>query len=350
MSKYEAWVDETLPKQTRLTDAVISIIENLLKTDEIEYLTVSGRTKTKESVLEKINRKSYKDPAKQLTDLSGIRVVAYFESDINKISSLINNAFNVDVANSLNQDKKLAVDQIGYRSVHFVCDIGQTRSALPEFKSLSNLKFEIQLRTVLQHAWAELAHDRNYKFSGKLPPEIERNLFLYAGMLEIADKGFSEISSKIDTYIEKVHADTAQGILDYVLDSITLPQFIDNWLKKNKLKLDHIEHKLDINELIGEINSVGINTASELNEVIPDSYAQKCKDINYTSNIWGYVRDWLIINDWKKLIENNEIDWILDEEDDAIIPLFFDDDEYQKIIGAFGLEDGDDEYDWENDG
>jgi len=348
MSKYEAWVDETLPKQARLTDAVISIIENLLKTNEIEYLTVSGRTKTKESVLEKISRKSYKDPAKQLTDLSGVRVVAYFESDINKISDLITNAFSVDVANSLNQDEKLSVDQIGYRSVHFVCDIGQTRAALPEFISLSNLKFEIQLRTVLQHAWAELAHDRNYKFSGKLPPEIERNLFLYAGMLEIADKGFSEISQKIDSYIKKVHSDTAQGKLDYDLDSITLPQFIENWFEVNALELEPVEHKTDIKELIRELNSVGIIKASELNNIIPDNYAQVCREPKYLSNIWGHTRNWLIIHDWRLLLENNNINWVL--VGNELVESFFDEAEYEEIKNSIGYEEGDDEYDWENDG
>lgn len=346
MSKYEAWVNETLPKHARLTDSVISIIENLLKTNEIDYLTVSGRTKTKESILEKIERKAYKDPAKQLTDLTGIRVVAYFESDIATISDLINNAFNIDTTNSLNQAEKLSVDQIGYRSVHFVCDIGQTRAALPEFSNLSNLKFEVQIRTVLQHAWAELAHDRNYKFLGKLPPEIERNLFLYAGMLEIADKGFSEISSKIDSYIDKVQSDTVQGNLDYVLDSLTLPQFVNNWFEKNKLELLHIEHKLDIKELISELNSIGIYKASELNDAIPNTYAQICKDRNYLSNIWGHTRDWIIIKDWKKLLENNQINWSL--EGDEIIDSFFSDDEYQNIQSALGPDD-DEEYDWDND-
>lgn len=347
MSKYEKWVDEVQPKHSRLTDAVVSILENLLKTNDIDYLTVSGRTKTKESILEKIERKSYKDPANQLTDMSGIRIVAYFESDISKISDLINDAFNVDAANSLNQDEKLSVDQIGYRSVHFVCDIGQTRSSLPEFEDLSSLRFEIQVRTVLQHAWAELAHDRNYKFSGKLPPEIERNLFLYAGMLEIADKGFSDISKKIDAYIEKVHADTVEGNLDFVLDSVTLPQFVDNWFKDNELDLEPVIHKSDIKELIDELNSVGINKASELNGIIPSNYAQVCKDRQYKSNIWGHVRDWIIIHDWRTLLSKNEITWVLGDE--QIFDAFFDQEEYATFADSFEWESDDEEYDWEND-
>jgi len=336
MSKYEVWVDEVIPKHERLTDAVISIMENLLKTSGVEFLAVTGRTKSKDSCIEKINRKSYKDPVTELTDLSGIRIVAYFESDIKIISDIINEAFNVDAKNSLNQDERLSIDQIGYRSVHFVCDIGGTRSELPEFKGLSNLKFEVQVRTVLQHAWAELAHDRNYKFSGKLPSEIERSLFLYAGMLEIADKGFSELSERIDGYIFKVQKAINEGDLDYELDSLTLPSFIENWFRVNNLQLKPVEHKNDIGKLIYELNSVGITRAIELNDIIPENYAKKCEDPKYFSNIWGHVRNWLIIHDWRKLVDKAQIDWVL--YGDELIELYFDEEEYGEIKRVIGYE------------
>ena len=219
---------------------------------------------------------------------------------------------------------------------------------LPEFQELSNLTFEIQVRTVLQHAWAELAHDRNYKFSGKLPPDIERNLFLYAGMLEIADKGFSDISKKIDAYIEKVNADTAEGNLDFVLDSVTLPQFVDNWFESNELELEPVFHKSDIKELIEELNSIGINKASELNNINPNDYAKICKERKFSSNIWGHVRDWLIIHDWRGLLANNDISWVLGEEE--IFDSFFDQEEYATFADAFEWENDDEDYDWENDG
>lgn len=348
MNKYEAWVNEISPKHSNLTDSVVSILVNLLKTNNISYLTVTGRTKTKDSILEKIERKNYKDPAKQLTDFSGIRIVAYFESDISNILDLISTAFNIDEQNSLNQDEKLSVDQNGYRSVHYVCDIGPLRANLPEFINLANLKFEIQVRTVLQHAWAELAHGRNYKFSGKLPPEIERSLFLYAGMLEIADKGFSDISEKIEVYIKKTHDDTVEGNLQFILDSLTLPQFVDNWFKENGLELEAIANKLDIKELIKELNSVGIHKASDLNDAISDKYAQVCKDYGYSSNIWGHVRNWILIFDWRTLLQENDIKWYLSPKD-RFLSSFFDSDEYSEFYSSFNWEDFEDHYDWEDE-
>jgi len=151
------WLDEVLPKHRTLTNTVINIIQSLLDSNGIDYLTVSGRTKDIESIKDKIKRKSYSQPSKQLTDLSGIRIIAYFESDVEKISTLIEGAFNVDKENSLSKDSMLATDQIGYRSIHYVCDLGDERVALPEFVELGGLKFEFQVRTVLQKdIWGQM--------------------------------------------------------------------------------------------------------------------------------------------------------------------------------------------------
>ena len=158
-SDINQWLAQSLPLYENLTAAVVSILESLLRVNNIDFLAVSGRTKTLESTTEKIRRKNYKDPKAQLTDLSGVRVILYFESQVDRASKLIENSFRVDPKNSMNRDAILSIDQIGYRSVHYVCDLGQSRTCLPEYAHLVGLKFEVQLRTVLQHAWAELAHD-----------------------------------------------------------------------------------------------------------------------------------------------------------------------------------------------
>lgn len=346
MSKYEEWIENIIPKQERLTDAVVTIIGNLLRSEGIEFLSVSGRTKTKSSILEKITRKGYKDPSKQLTDLSGIRIIVYFESDVTKLSDLISNSFEVDNENSLNQDARLSVDQIGYRSVHFVCGLGKERVKLPEFFGLEGLKFEFQVRTILQHAWAELAHDRNYKFSGKLPPDIERNLFLYAGMLEIADKGFNELSQKIDAYIKSVHIQAGQGKLNFDLDSISLPEFVENWAKNEGIDLEENSHKVEYVKLLNELNAVGISKAFELLAIIPKNYSQIYKSENYRSTIYGVVRDWMLISNWKKYIETVKPDWLMSKE--HIFDHFFDPKELEEFSNSFEWDDGD-EYDWEED-
>ncbi|ANQ16279.1 GTP pyrophosphokinase [Vibrio natriegens] len=342
MSKYSEWADTILPAHKRLTDSAITIMRNLFNNNEIEILSVSGRTKEKSSLLEKISRKQYKKPNEQMTDISGVRVIVYFESDVKRVCEIIEQAFNIDEKNSSNQDDRLSINQIGYRSVHYVCDLGEGRALLPEFLDLDGLKFEVQVRTVLQHAWAELAHDRNYKFAGKLPPDIERNLYLYAGMLEIADKGFSQLSSQIDEYIEEVHEKNEEGNLDYILNTLSLKEFVENWADKNGIEIEHIPYKVDISDLILELEQFGVKTAEQLNQIIPQNYAEVSKEHDYTSTIFGLVRDWMLITDWRKFLEQVDFDWVLSTK--YIYDIYFDTNELNEFIEAFPWDQTDDDF------
>lgn len=310
------WLDQNLPSFENLTAAVKTITRNLLAAEGIDILSVDGRTKTIKSCKEKIKRKNYKDPINQITDISGIRIISYFEHDIAKISDIIEKSFNVDKQNSLNKDNLLSTDQIGYRSVHYVCDLGQNRSILPEFKNLAGLKFEFQVRTVLQHAWAELAHDRNYKFSGKLPREIERRLFLFAGMLEIADNGFSSLSKEIDDYVREVSAATERGEIDIEINSLSISEFVRQWAKENKYHLEetHLK-KPPFEELVMELNQFGIYRLDELRNIIPKNYTKEAIKEKQTSTIFGVVRDWMMINNPQRFIEKVNVKWVLEEED-----------------------------------
>lgn len=310
----DEWLDHNLPNFQNLTAAVISITRNLLAAEKIDVLSTDGRTKTISGCKEKIKRKGYTDPSTQLTDVSGIRIIVYFEHDIPRVSDIIERSFNVDKANSLNKDSLLSTNQIGYRSIHYVCDIGDDRSVLPEFKNLSGLKFEFQIRTVLQHAWAELAHDRNYKFSGKLPREIERKLFLYAGMLEIADGGFSELSKEIDAYIRQVSNATEVGNLDIEVNSLSIQEYIKHWSKINNYELHHIPY-IQYDDLVNELNQFGVSKLSELEAIIPADFVKISKDSKISTTIHGVVRDWMMISDAKKFAKNVKVLWAMSEND-----------------------------------
>ena len=81
-----------------------------------------------------------------------------------------------------------------------ICKLGKSRERLSEYMGLTNLPFEIQIRTVLQHAWAELAHDRSYKFSGKLRDDLQRRVNLCSAILEMMDREFVSIVKEVDEY------------------------------------------------------------------------------------------------------------------------------------------------------
>lgn len=334
-TEIETWLESTLPSYHILTQNVINIIESLLTSNNIDYLAVTGRTKKTSSIHEKIKRKSYKQPDKQLTDISGIRIIVYFESDVEKVSNLIEKAFSVDADNSLNKQSLLASNQLGYRSIHYVCDLGEERHRLPEFNNLKNLKFEFQLRTVLQHAWAELAHDRNYKFTGVLPGPIERKLYLYAGMLELADRGFDEISHEIDQYIKNVQNKTNLGEYDIEINSLSIEQFVADWAETTGFHIDGDVNKEGYIKLVDELDAFGIHTLSDLKAIIPDKFYENSIKHGYSTTSTGIIRDWMILNDYKKYSSEVSIEWSGVGEIDKIYSEYIDSKSIQEIHEIF---------------
>jgi putative GTP pyrophosphokinase len=123
MTENEQWLQTVIPLHGRLTDVVAAIIRNLLEHNSIEYLSVTGRTKDVTSISEKIERKKYKEPRAQLTDLTGIRIVTFLESQVQQIIDVVKSTFDIDFENSLDRSEILGSDKVGYRSAHFVCTL-----------------------------------------------------------------------------------------------------------------------------------------------------------------------------------------------------------------------------------
>lgn len=86
---------------------------------------------------DKISEKAY--IPESMTDLAGIRVITLIESDVQKVCDLIKTMFNVHEEDSVNKSEKLGEEKVGYRSVHFVSDVGKMRENLPEFSAYKGL-------------------------------------------------------------------------------------------------------------------------------------------------------------------------------------------------------------------
>jgi putative GTP pyrophosphokinase len=328
----EVWIDEAILGHQRLTLSAVAIIKGLLTAKGIAFLAVDGRTKDRDGIKKKVERKNYNNPRKQMTDISGVRVIVYFESDIIRVSEVISTCFRVDKKNSLDKGALLEVDKIGYRSVHYVCDIGAERGGLPEFEGMAGLKFEVQVRTVLQHAWAEISHDRNYKFSGALPAEMQRELFLYSGLLEVADKGFDKLSTAIDLYVQEIkHSDS---FADSPIDSISLTSFVESWCDRNDLTLRFHESKSGYSDLVDELRSFGIKTLVDLSGAVPEDYADNCREIDERTTVYGHVRNWMLIKDWRKYHAKVKYGWELSQRL-GVLKYYFSGDELVDFMKCF---------------
>lgn len=174
------------------TARVQELLTTLLKGAGIQPHSITSREKSAASLREKIQRdgKSYANPLEDITDLAGVRVITYFPTDVDKVVPIIEREFDVDLEHSMDKRKTADPSFFGYASVHLVVGLSAERLRLAEYSVFNRLKCEIQVRTILQHAWAEIQHDIVYKSSHDIPFELRRRFASLAGLLEVADREF----------------------------------------------------------------------------------------------------------------------------------------------------------------
>jgi putative GTP pyrophosphokinase len=264
-------LDERRSDHEHYVDRLIALLTELLRADNIDFVSVSGRVKSLESAREKVKRKRYKDPDEALTDICGLRIVAYLESDIEKIVKTLQREFAVDDENSIDKRKELQTNELGYLSVHLLCSLSTARADLAEYSRFKGFKFEAQIRTVLQHAWAQIEWGRNYKFGGLLPVHLQRRLMLASGALEILDREFASIAADVDEYSRKQRAQPDEPINSVVIRSVA-QDVVSKTTLAWQAYTPHAQHTVDARtEVISELKSFGINTRSELQRLmVPD--------------------------------------------------------------------------------
>ena len=191
----EKYVSEQRDTYRLLSEKARELLSSILSSRGIVPHSITSREKGPEELREKIIREGEAPDAlfNGITDLAGVRVITYFPSDVDKIVPLIEKEFKVDPKHSV--DKRLRLDPaiFGYASVHFVVEFRPELLKLPEYARLKTMKCEIQVRTILQHAWAEIEHDVVYKSPGEIPFRLRRRFACLAGLLEIADREFESL-------------------------------------------------------------------------------------------------------------------------------------------------------------
>ncbi len=210
-----------------------NLIRTLLEVEGIRVHGVTSRVKSKASVLRKLGRADKTRELGDVTDLLGIRVVTYFPDEVDAVANLIEREFEIDVDNSVDKRTLLDPDRFGYLSLHYVLQLNSSRSALPENGGFKGLKFELQIRSILQHAWAEIEHDLSYKSKTVVSAEIKRRFSRLAGLLELVDAEFLEIRNKIyggvrsPFVFDEIDVDLARLLSRSA--SIDLPSWSKDW-------------------------------------------------------------------------------------------------------------------------
>ena len=204
-----------LPVYTEMAEVIPERLKGFFEEAGIIVAALEHRVKTENSLAGKLELKGgkYKD-IYDITDILGLRVITFYIDDVDKVASVLERLFEVDWENSVDKRKAHDIDSFGYLSLHYICRIPESSYHDPEHPELNRIRFEVQMRTVLQHAWANMNHDTGYKSGVEIPKEYLRNLSRLAGMLELADEQFSRIRTELTDYRRRVRALVASGNLD----------------------------------------------------------------------------------------------------------------------------------------
>lgn len=222
-----------------LAEKISHLLNSLIK-ENVKPHQIQFRVKLKDSLAKKLIRKNYKySSLTEITDIIGFRIVTYFEDDIDTIENIISTEFDIDKKNSVDK-RNLEVDKFGYRSAHFVASLNKDRLRLTEYEKYKGLKFEIQIRSILQHSWAEIEHDIGYKGASEIPKTAKRTFYRVAALLEQADIEFTKLRKEISDYEDIVEQKITDKISNVSIDKSSLIAFI-----KNSKIIDNIERKIE---------------------------------------------------------------------------------------------------------
>lgn len=258
---------------------LVDLIEGLLIRDKIDYQSISYRVKSEDSFRNKvIKKKKYKDIT-DMTDVCGVRIITYYSDTVDKVAKIMTEQFEIDEENTIDKRKALDPDRFGYLSLHYVISLKDDRLSLPEYSIFKDIKVEIQIRSISQHAWAEIEHDLGYKTKKEIPKEIRRDFSRLASLLELVDKEFVEIRSKLNSYADEAKESIKTSSEKTLIDSVTLSVYANSSKEleeldraisiKSKIKLT--SDMCNVSNYITCLESVGFNTIQEINNEIKNN-------------------------------------------------------------------------------
>ena len=209
---------EAMPVFVQMQKKVVDTLHDALDRSGLIVTAIDSRIKTEQSLSGKLALKGSKYATLgDITDILGARIITFYTDDVDRIAAMVEKMFDIDWENSIDKRTLHQLDSFGYNSVHYIC-------RLPEFP----YRFEIQLRTTLQHAWAAINHDIGYKSGVEIPREYVRQMNRLSGMLEMIDDEFSRIRTEINDYRRRVQQLVQNGKLDDVLlDGDTFRSYIE---------------------------------------------------------------------------------------------------------------------------
>lgn len=287
-------------------------MRGLFKRNKLNF-TIKSRVKSFEGYFEKIIRLYNNNEPVVLTDLLGLRIICPFMEDIDKVKNLI--IANFSVIEEESKGAEHSFREFGYDSTHLLINIPDN-SAIVEIPYTKRV-FEVQLRTILQEAWAEVEHELIYKASlSFLTEPIRRKLAALNASLNLSDIIFQEIRD-YQKEIQKRREKRGDSLLAklHIIDKIDLLENldpIDN--KQEDIFTLPLESKSPIDKLILEAldehsNSNYTKAITTYSHILRMKPSKHVRSIIYNHRGMAYfsmAKYRPAINDFSKAIEYNQ--------------------------------------------
>lgn len=199
MSFYEE-VESKWKLEKPIYEALGSEVQIFLKNEILRrevFPEITYRTKDLLSIIKKIERKSIekKYSYDDLKDKLGLRVICSFSNQLEMIDKIIHENFIVEKAEYKKDD--LDFDKLDYTSNHYDLKINSSKILTENEEAFKNLVFELQVRSINQHAWSSSAHTLTYKKESEIPPNLKRKVYRLLSLYEIADDEFSNVNTAL---------------------------------------------------------------------------------------------------------------------------------------------------------
>ncbi|MNJ44076.1 GTP pyrophosphokinase YjbM [compost metagenome] len=270
--------DQRREAYNSLAKTMADLINRLIDARKISYHSISFRCKTKESFERKVDIKQSYSALEDITDLAGVRVITHFSDDVDVVAGMIESEFKIDRANSIDKRAALDPDRFGYLSLHYVVSLKKEREILDEYAAFKGLKLEIQIRSILQHTWAEIEHDIGYKSSVEVPKVIKRKFSRMAGLLELADQEFVAIRSELSKYQKNMLTEAAKSPEKVLLDKVTYLNFVRTDEKCLELdaeaaaicRFKYMDEPKNVAKQLQALSYFGIETVEQLSKTLVD--------------------------------------------------------------------------------
>ncbi|MGZ5395569.1 MAG: bifunctional ribonuclease/(p)ppGpp synthase [Mycobacterium sp.] len=244
------------PALEAATENYLQLVTAFLDDAGINYLSITARTKSVESFAAKVERtvdgrRLFSDPLVEITDQVGLRIITYLREDVDAVVTLLADEMR------LLDDRDMGLETAregrwGYASRHLLVGVGGEQQPA-----------SIQVRTVLQHAWAEFEHEIRYK--GSIPaehaPDLDRRFTLAAGLLELADREFTAIRERLRATMSD--EETADDETDPRIATPVLATYLGNrYADAGWSRTDHYAW------ISGLLLELGITSLGELSTVL----------------------------------------------------------------------------------